>query len=313
MSRVKYFLTVLMVLAVSAAFAQQPSKEQLIALTAEWQGERFEDGRPKVPDDIIERMKLVTLEEAWATIKGANFRWAYDGNWNITDPEGVLTGRAVTATFIPGRPDVHGAIQKMGREAGFRGGQNSWPVDKLVPGDVYVADQHGATVDGPTVGDIVGNTIFANSKNGFIYDGAVRDINGLKQLDNFTVYYRDYHPSHHNPPNDRFGWMLVGLNTPCRIGEATVMPGDVVLARDGGVIFIPPHLAERVVVESEKTRLRDIFGKTRLQEQKYTAGQIDGAWAPEIKADFLKWVEANKAKLPVPQKQIEKYLADGSL
>jgi regulator of RNase E activity RraA len=290
-----------------AATAQQISKDELIFLTPEWAGERFADGRPRVPDDILERMKRVTLEEAWAVLRGQGFDFQYEGDWQVIDPDAVLVGRAVTATFMPGRPDIHKRYDERGRADGRSGSQNSWPVDLLQPGDVYVADQFGAHVDGPTVGDNVGNAIYANSGNGFVYDGAVRDLNGLREIEGLSIFFRSYHPSHHNPPG-RLNTTLVGINTPTRIGAATVMPGDVVLGRDGGVIFIPPHLAQRVVETSEIVRLRDMFGQQRLAAGIYTSGQIDARWSDEIERDFSRWLEANIGELPVPRERIEELL-----
>jgi regulator of RNase E activity RraA len=286
---------------------QQISKEELIFLTPEWDGERFKDGRPRVSDDILERMKLVTLEEAWAVLRGQEFNFQYEGDWQVIDPDAVLVGRAVTATFVPGRPDIHRRYDERGHAQGRSGSQNSWPVDILEPGDVYVADQFGAHVDGPTIGDNVGNAIFANSGNGFVYNGAVRDLNGLKQIEGFAAFFRSYHPSHHNPPG-RLNTTLVGINQPARVGAATVMPGDVVLGRDGGVIFVPPHLAERVVETSEIVRLRDLFGQQRLAEGTYTSGQIDARWSDEIERDFSGWLTDNIGELPVPRARIEELL-----
>ncbi len=290
--------------------SQQISKEELIFLTPEWEGERFEDGRPKVPDDVLERMKLVTLEEAWAVLRNAGYNYQYEENWLVIHPEDVLVGRAVTATFMPGRPDVHRAIDKKGHEQDGRiKSQNSWPVDMLIPGDVYVGDQFGAHLDGPTIGDNLGNAIFANSGNGIVYNGAIRDIDGLKEIEGFTAFVRSYHPSHHlNNPDRRLNTTLVGLNTPTRIGAAMVMPGDVVLGRDGGVIFIPPQLAEQVVEVSEIVRLRDMFGHQRLREKKYTAGQIDTRWSDEIEKDFSGWLNEHMDDLPVAKEQIQEIL-----
>lgn len=290
--------------------AQQISKDELIFLTPEWKGERFADGRPKVSDAILKRMKFVTLEEAWAVLKGANYKHAYEDGWMCINPDSVLVGRALTATFMPGRPDVQRAIDKKGHEKDGRiKSQNSWPIDMLVKGDVYVVDQFGAHVDGPTIGDNLGNSIFAKTGNGIVYDGAVRDINGLKELGSFTSFVRSYHPSHHlNDPDGELNTTLVSINGPTRIGDAMVIPGDIVLGRDGGVIFIPPHLAEKVVKTSEIVRLRDMFGHLRLREQKYTPGQIDSRWSEEIEKDFSVWLNAHINQLPVPKEQIEELL-----
>ena len=302
-----------MILFPQAVFSQQVSlsSDQLIALTPEWKGERFEDGRPKVSDDLLERIKLVTHEEAWAVMRNANYKFQYAENWLVINPEGVLVGRAVTATFMPGRPDVHRVVDSVGHANGRVRSQNSWPVDQLVPGDVYVGDQFGMHKDGPTIGDNLGNAIFTNSGNGIVYNGAIRDIEGLKELEGFTAFVRSYHPSHHlNNPDGQLNTTLVGINIPTRIGDVMVMPGDVVLGKEGGVSFIPPHLVERVVKTSEIIRLRDMFGHQRLREKKYTAGQIDSRWTAEIERDFSKWLNDHMDELPVPKAQIQELLKE---
>jgi len=294
----------------AAVLGQQISKAELLFLTPLWKGERFADGRPKVPDALLKRLKSVTLEEAWAVLKNENFKHNYDDGWQTINPDSVLVGRAVTATFMPGRPDIQRVIDDRGHQVDGRiKSQNSWPIDLLVKGDVYVVDQFGAHENGPTIGDNLGNSIFAKTGNGIVYHGAIRDINGLKEIGGFTSFFRSYHPSHHlNNPDGELNTTLVGINTPTRIGNATVLPGDVVLGRDGGVIFIPPHLLEKVVRTSEIVRLRDMFGHQRLREQKYTPGQIDNRWSEEIEKDFSKWLSDKINQLPVPKEQIQEYL-----
>ena len=291
---------------VGQVFGQQISKEELIFLTPEWKGERFEDGRPKVPDAILERMKSVSVEEAWAVMKNAGYRYQIAEDWKLINPDSVLVGRALTATFMPGRPAVWKAIDDRGKAQGKRG-QNTWPVDLLVKGDVYVANQFGADRDGPTIGDNVGNAIYANSGNGIVYDGALRDVEGLMEIGGFTSFYTSYDASHHNPPGD-LNTMIIGINQPTLIRKVTVMPGDVVLGKLGVVVFIPPHLAKKVVTTSEIVRLRDMFGHQRIREGKYTAGQIDTRWADDIEKDFSKWLNDHIDELPVPKEQIQEIL-----
>jgi regulator of RNase E activity RraA len=301
---------VLPALAAGPVFAQPGvlTRELLIKYTPEWKGERFLDGRPKVPDGILERMKTVTLEEAWAQLRAAGFNHQYEDGWFSIHPGKVLVGRALTAQWLPGRPDVHRAIEAQGKDDKRVGGQNAWPVDMLQPGDVYVCDHFGLKQDGASIGDNVANAIYARSRNGIVYDGAVRDIRGLNELENFVALVRHYDPSHHVSSGPRPNSTMIGINTPIRIGKATVMPGDVVLGRDGGVMFIPPQLAEQVVQSSELTRLRDLFGHQRLREGKYTAGQIDAGWPAAIEADFTGWLRENVDKLPVAREQIEEIL-----
>ncbi len=286
----------------------QISKSELMSLTALWKGERFNDGRPKVPDALLHRMKAVSVEEAWAVMKNAGYAYQIAYDWQVINPDSVLVGRAVTATFMPGRPDVWGIIDSVGKKAGKKG-QNSWPVDLLVKGDVYVADQFGASLNGPTIGDNVGNAIYAKTGNGIVYDGALRDVEGLKEIGGFTSFYTSFHPSFHNPPGD-LTTMIVGINKPTRIRKVTVMPGDVVLGKMGVVVFVPPHLAEKVVTTSEIVRLRDMFGHQRLREGKYTAGQIDARWSEEIEKDFSRWLNDHINDLPVGKEQIQDFLKE---
>jgi len=285
----------------------QISKEELISLTPEWKGERFPDGRPKVPDDIIRRMKPVTIEEAWAILIGAGYRYQIADGWEqIINPDSVLVGRAYTTSFMPGRPDVWKAIDSMGKKEG-RLSQNVWAVEQLTKGDVYVADQFGAKKNGPTIGDRVGTAIYTKTGNGIVYDGALRDVEGLKEFGGFTSFFSSYDPSYHNPgggQNRDLTTMIIGINRPTRIRTVTVMPGDVVLGKMGVVIFIPPHLAERVVKSSELVRLEDMFGQLRIREGKYTAGQIDARWADNIQKDFTQWLKDNVNKLPVGREQV---------
>ena len=299
----------------------QASKEEIIALTPDWKGERFPDGRPKVSDDILKRMKPVTIEEAWAIISGAGYRYQIADGWGqIINPDSVLVGRAYTTTFMPGRPDVWRAIDSMGKKDSVinsegkkvaRRAQNVWAVEQLSKGDVYVADQFGAKKNGPTIGDRVGTDIYTRTGNGIVYNGALRDVEGLKEFGGFTSFFSSYDPSFHNPgggQNRDLTTMIVGINKPTNIKGVTVMPGDVVLGKLGVVIFIPPHLAERVVKSSELVRLEDMFGQLRIRERKYTSGQIDARWADNIQKDFTQWLKDNVNKLPVAKEQVQEII-----
>jgi 4-hydroxy-4-methyl-2-oxoglutarate aldolase len=281
------------------------SREELVEYTPEWKGDRFPDGRPHVPDDILDRMRQVTITEAWGVLRGVGYHWQYEGNWQCTHPGQVLVGRALTAMYMPRRPVMRTVMEEKGDRCGCIGDQISWPIDMLVPGDVYVADVYGKIEQGPVIGDNLSTAIFANSGNGVVHNAAVRDLEGIQEIPGFVSYVRGWHPSYASPTI-----MLLGVNTPVRIGQATVMPGDVVLGKRAGVIFIPPHLAEKVVKTSEIIRLRDAFGKIRLREGVYTPGQIDRQWTDDIEEDFSRWLEDHIDELPVPKGAIQEYLKE---
>lgn len=300
----KRFLIVIsaLTLMVSTLSSQTISRDEMIFLTAKWEGERFEDGRPKVADGILERMKLVSTEEAWGVLRGEGYHNQFDGGWKMIHDEMPIVGRALTAQYMPNRPDVNDQIKDRGKAAGRIGGTNSWPIDMLSMGDVYVADGYGKVKDGTLIGDNLGNAIYAKSGNGVIFDGSARDLEGLKAIDGFNAFVRDWHPSYIQE------MMLLGINIPIRVGEAIVLPGDIVLARSEGVLFVPAHLAEKVVTTSEVVRLRDMFGHSRLKEGKYTPGEIDRKWTEEIEKDFSGWLKDHIDELPVPKEEIQKLL-----
>ncbi len=281
------------------------SKEEMIDYTREWEGARFDDGRPRVDDAILERMKQVTITQAWGVLRGKGYLWQYEDGWFCTHPGQVLVGRALTAMYMPRRPDMRKLMEEKGAQAGCVGDQISWPIDLLVSGDVYVADVYGKIDQGAVIGDNLATSIYAKSGNGVVHDAAVRDVDGIRELPGFTSFVRGCHPSFASPTI-----MLLGVNCPTRIGQVTVMPGDVVLGRDDGVIFIPPHLAEAVVKTSELIRLRDQFGQARLREGVYTSGEIDRKWEDHIERDFSKWLEAHMDDLPVPKEAIQDLLKE---
>lgn len=274
------------------ANAQTIPAEKLIALTPEWDGERFEDGRPKVSDDIIERFEHVTHEEAWGTLRREGYHNQFvGGHWEVLRPDETIVGRALTATYFPARPAVQDAINRQGEQEGRSGPPNTWPIDILEQGDVYVADGFGKIKDGTLIGDRLGNTIYANSGNGVVFNGSSRDREGLLAINGFNAFVRGWDPSYIQE------MMLIGMNTPTRIGETTVMPGDVVLAKGEGVIFVPAHLAEEVLIQSERIRVQDTFAHERVRSGEYTAGQMDTEWTEAIQQDFKNWVQSNSNRL----------------
>jgi len=276
--------------------------EELIYYTSEWKGERFDDGRPRVADELLERMHKVSIEEAWGVLRSKGYNNQFEGNWVMLHDDQAIVGRALTARYMPARPEVMDRLTKKGQELGRVGAMNSWPIDALQKGDVYVADGFGKVVDGTLIGDNLGNAIFANSGNGVVFDGGSRDMAGLAEIDGFNAYVKGFDPSY------LMESMLLGINVPVRIGRATVFPGDVVLAKKTGVLFIPAHLAEEVVVRAEFIMLRDMFGHEMLKKGVYTPGEIDGRWSEEIKAAFLEWVDNNPEELPMSKADLNEYL-----
>jgi 4-hydroxy-4-methyl-2-oxoglutarate aldolase len=303
----KKFFQLLFLLCVATVIrAQQvtPTADQIKALTPDWKGERSADGRPKVESKFLERLKKVRLEEAWGILRNKGYQNQFEGDWMVLNPDSPMVGRVVTAQYLPLRPDVDKIIKDKGKAEGRIGATNSWPIDVLKDGDIYVADSYGKIIDGTLIGDNLGNAIYAKSHKGVIFYGSVRDTEGLAEIKGFNAWIKGYDPSYIQQ------MMLGGINVPIRIGRATVLPGDVALAKKGGIAFIPAHLVEEVVLNAEFIALRDAFGHQRLREGKYTPGQIDTQWTDEIKKDFLKWLDENPDKIPMTRQELDKFMKE---
>ena len=268
----------------------QPSRDDMLELTRLNPFDRFPDGRPRVPDDLLERMKLVTTEEAWGVLRRHGYHRQFEGNWMQTHPGTTMVGRAVTAQFLPHRPDYHDAVQQTGLGEGRSGigGQNSWIIQQLELHDVMVVDIFGKVKDGTVVGDNLGTAVRSRTRAGAVIHGGIRDYQGLVELEDVNFFIRGVDPTAIADVT------LAGINIPIRIGEVTVLPGDVVLGTPTGTIFIPPHLVQEVVERSEDIRVRDDFGKMRIAEYTYPSGAIDTTWSEAFEADFQAWKQANR-------------------
>jgi 4-hydroxy-4-methyl-2-oxoglutarate aldolase len=295
-------LMVLLTLSFQVSGQITQSKELMMFYTSEWKGERFPDGRPKVSDDLLKRLKNISIEEAWGVLRNDGYRNQFESGWKILHEDQAFVGRALTAVYYPKRPDVNKMLLDKGHAEGRLGNDNSWPIDMLKEGDVYVADCFGKIEDGTLIGDNLGNSIYAKSKTGVIFDAGARDIEGLSQIEGFNAFVRDWDPSYLQET------MLMGINVPIRIGKAVVFPGDLVLAKKEGVVFIPAHMAEKVVINSEFIALRDKFGHEMLRKGTYTPGQIDGKWSDDIKNAFIKWIGEHEKDLPMSRKELDEYM-----
>ena len=270
------------------------STQQRIEFTPDWHGDRFPDGRPNVPDSVLVRLKDVTADEAWDVLEDAQYRNQFEGGWKVINPGPRLVGRVVTAVFMPRRPDVDSVIQANGKKENRIGDENSWIIDILQPGDVLVVDLFGKVRYGTIIGDNLATAIYSKSHNGLIVNGAVRDVTGIQEMPGFQVYTRGVDPSALEHV------MLTGINVPIRIGDVTVMPGDIAIGDPEGVTFVPPQLAEKLADETEMDHLIDEWGHMMLREGKYTPGQIDEKWTMKMIEEFNAWLEKKGSKLRMP-------------
>lgn len=310
---------VLVLLVVVALFSHFSSAQHVVwpaesieALTAGWDGERTPDGRPKVSDQLLERLKALSMEEVWGTLRRngyenqfENFASTYGNGWEILHPEQVMTGRVLTAQFMPLRTDFNEYVQQQAEKEGTKTPVTNYaPIIKLLDGDVYVADSYGKMVEGTLIGDNLGNAIYRAGKRGVIFNGSVRDVEGLSQIEGFNAWIRGSDPSAIK------NMMISSVNAPIRMGRVSVLPGDVVLAKTTGVAFIPPHLVQKVVISGEFTALRDEFNRHCMKTNKYE--YINEAFVVEdevFEKDFEEWL-AEYSDLPMPKEELEAYMEE---
>ena len=269
-------------------------REDIIEITPLWKGERFPDGRPKVPDEVIEKIRTLALEEVWEICYLEHYDNQFMTGFKSTHPgrKAPTVGRAVTTTFVPIRKDLDIAMKHRAMLQGMQGDTNLyniWVVDNLVEDDVWVIDLFDKDKYGTIIGGNLGTCIKNNTKRGgAVVWGAVRDLGQLADIDEINVFYRKTDPT---PLRDH---TMISVNGPCRIGNAVCLPGDVVYACEAGVFFIPPHLAMRVVEQGEKTKVKDIFGFQRIKEGVYNGRQIDTfPWPKAMVDDLVEWIKTD--------------------
>jgi regulator of RNase E activity RraA len=305
----KVVLAAVMVWAVwgaSAAFSQvKMTKEQMMFYTSDWKGDRFPDGRPKVPDDLLTRALDVSIEDVWDYLREQGYRNQFEGDWQALHIEKPFAGRALTAQYMPIRADMVKAITAEGKAEGRVSGNNSWPINELQIGDVYVADGFGKVIDGTLIGSNLGNGIAAHTHTGFVFYGGIRDQEENREIPNFNGFYKGYDPSFWQQMT------LTAINSPIRIGRAVVLPGDLVLAKTDGVIFIPAILAEAAVSHAEFTNLMDDYNFELNREGKNGA-EFEGGWTAAKFQGLGKYVDAHPEKLKMPRSEFDALLADAT-
>lgn len=276
------------------------SREQMVASTAANPYERFEDGRPKVPDALLEKLKGCSLEEVWTVLQQHGYTHQYAGNFQVAHPDQRMVGRAVTAQYLPVRPDVFQMIEgqnkglqlphtpsegAVGHGTGYRR-----MIDILQNGDVLVVDMFGSVDAGGPIGDNMATAIYAATHAGVVIDGAVRDLNGILEIP-MGAYFRAPNPAAVN------NVMLSGINIPIRIGDATVMPGDIVLGDREGVYFIPPQFVQEIVDTAEITHIHDEWTKAKFMTGKYKASDLyPTPWDPQLKKEYEDYLKEKLGK-----------------
>lgn len=266
-------------------------REDIIEMTPQWKGERFADGRPRVPDRYLKALHHLTLEEVWKPIFVKGYESQFEGRLKLLHNDGrKLVGRAVTATYCPARPDLNEVTREIGRREGRTGTYNQWVIDSLVEGDVCVVDMYDKIYKGTFLGGNLTTAIANKTKTGGgVIWGGIRDVEQMKKIEGVQVYFRGIDPT---PIRD---FIMTGFNTPTRIGNAVCLPGDIVFGTDAGVLFIPAHLVPEVVDGAVKTQVKDLFGFEMITQNKFTTAQIDrNVWTLEMLDLLMEFIKTDE-------------------
>ena len=268
------------------------TREQLVEITADNPFERFPDGRPRIPDHLIERAKGLSAEEVWAVLPGKGYKYQWADGFQILHPGLKLVGRAFTVQFMPARPDIMGALTANAAKAGVARYTHQYAIDQLQPGDVFVADMFGKKEEGTIVGDNLFYYIMKATRSaGLVVDGSVRDLEGLVQY-KMPAYFRHAHPTAIRDV------MLTGINVPIRIGEVTVNPGDLVFGDREGLYFVPPSLVEAILDQADVTHIHDEWTKKKFDEGKYKSSEIYGSPSdPALKKEYEDYLAKRLAEI----------------
>jgi len=274
------------------------TREQVIEITADNPFDRFADGRPKIPDALIEQAKGMSAEDVWAVLPGKNYRNQWADGFQVLHPGTKMAGRAFTAQFMPTRPDIMGALTANATKAGIESYTHQYALDQLQPGDVFVADLFGKGAEGTIVGDNLFYYVHkASHGGGLVVDGSVRDLEGLSDIP-MPAYYRHAHPT---PIREV---MLTGINVPVRIGDATVNPGDLVFGDREGVYFIPPSLVQGILDRADETHIHDEWTKRKFDEGKYKSQEIYGSPRdPALKKEYEDYLAKKLGELKAQRAQ----------
>jgi 4-hydroxy-4-methyl-2-oxoglutarate aldolase len=290
---------ILCTLAIAGAFTlvvsaqvQNLTPAELAHYTPQNPYERFSDGRPKVPDALVETIREMGLEveEAWGLLRQKGYTNQYEANWQVLLPDKRLVGRAFTVQFMPTRPDLAEVVQKEATEKGLGQLRNQTAIDMLQSGDVVVVDLFGKVEGGTFVGDKLAYYVQKTTGTGLVVDGALFYLNRIQKT-GMPAYYRGTHPG------SLTNVMLSGVNVPIRIGDAIVMPGDIVLGDRDGILFIPPQLVEEVIESARTQRLRDEWVKKKFDTGKYKSGEIYGRPTdPVLLKEFEEFIKQKPVK-----------------
>jgi regulator of RNase E activity RraA len=219
---------------------------------------------------------------ATATLAGAlqkrGIRSTFLSGLGPIKPGQRMIGRAHTLRFVPVREDLietYAPRLNMQRAA----------IESLQPGEVLVIDARNET-DAGTIGDIFAMRAIQLGAAGVVTDGAVRDTPALRHMD-LPIYHRASHGATYRRLH-----MPVDQQVPIACAGVTVVPGDVIVGDEEGVVVIPAALVDEIAFEAAHQELEETWGMERVA----AGDSTDGAFpiTPARRPEFEAWVAARQ-------------------
>ena len=202
----------------------------------------------------VEKLKHVSTATVTSQLLKRGFRKTFIAGLAPTRPDLRMVGYAFTLRYVPAREDV-------GYQVAFDNETNvqRLAVESVGPGDVLVIDARGE-LDAASLGEILATRIARRGGAGIGTDGCLRDSPGFRAIE-IPAYFRAPHASIssivHHP---------VDMNVPIGCGGVLVLPGDVVVGDEEGVVVIPARLAEEVAHDALEQEIVEEFALERVRQ-----------------------------------------------
>jgi 4-hydroxy-4-methyl-2-oxoglutarate aldolase len=249
-----------------------------------------EKGRPRVTDEQLAKMKALPIEAMWGAVQGKGYRFCFVNHLKLTQPGVKMVGRALTMRYLPVRPDLDEGVRQLAKEGNWDYQYNVRAGEDGRPGDIAVVELGGAVDRATFMGDMTGLAMKLAGVRGVVVDGGIRDLSEFLPMKDFPTYYAGAHAS---AMADQVG---VEWNAPVRIGQVTVLPGDVVVGDEEGVLFFPPQLADDVIKAAENTVYTEEFKREMMHSGKYRTRDIYPRLSPELEKVFEEWKKTRPRK-----------------
>ena len=249
------------------------TEDQMKDFTASNPYGRFPDGRPMIPDEVLDTVRQMQIQviEAIEVLRSHNYNNQFEDGWKTLIPGKKIIGRAFTIQFMPNRPDLEAGMKTAAAKNNSAPVSKSNTIDMLQKNDLAVVDLYGK-IDGglPYVGDKLAYYIWKTTGTGLIVEGGIYYLETTARS-GMQAFYRGTQVASSGRA------VVSGVNIPIRIGDAVIMPGDLVIGDEDGILAIPPQFVSEVIKTTIINRRRDVWIKKAFDLGRFKSSEIYGS------------------------------------